>query len=103
MKLQTKAPINVFFDDILTKDGKIKIDEPTQLILKSFLLEYKVQPNKWRQLVTIWYKNNPYVSLKDIDKTALIEFTIHFKLFLLGQLREIMDVEHKAFAELHGK
>jgi hypothetical protein len=103
MKLQTNAPINVPFDEISTHDGKIKIDESTQLILKSFLLEYKVEPKKWRQIVTTWYRDYPYVSLEDVDNTALMEFTIHFKLFLLGQLREIMDIEHKAFAKLHGK
>jgi hypothetical protein len=50
-----------------------------------------------------WYKDYSYVSLKDVDRTALMEFTIQFKLFLLGQLQEILDTEHKAFAEFYGR
>jgi hypothetical protein len=103
MKLQTVPPSNTPFDDIPVGDGKINIDDSTQLILKSFLTEYGIEPKKWRQIITTWYQDYPYISLKDADKTALLEFTIRFKLFLLSQLREMMDVEHKAFAELYGK
>jgi hypothetical protein len=103
MKPPTSTPTIILFDDIPTTDGKIKIDDSTQLILKSFLTEYRIEPKNWRNIVTTWYKDYPYVSLKDKDRTALMEFTIHFKLFLLGQLKEILDVEHKAFAELYGR
>jgi hypothetical protein len=103
MKLQTPTPINTLFDDIPTDCGKIEIDDSTQLTLKSFLMEYGIELKNWRQIVTTWYKDQPYVSLKDMDKTALMEFTIQFKLFLLGQLREIMDVETRAFAESYGR
>jgi hypothetical protein len=103
MKLETSTPIIISFDDIPTGCGKIKIDDPTQLILKSFLIEYGIESKNWRQIVTTWYKDYPYVSLKDIDSTAFMEFTIRFKLFLLGQLRDIMDVEQKAFAESYGR
>jgi hypothetical protein len=103
MKLQTQTPINTLFDDIPTGCGKIEIDDSTQLNLKSFMMEYGIEPKNWRQIVTTWYIDHPYVSLKDMDKTALMEFTIQFKLFLLGQLREIMDVENKAFAESYGR
>jgi hypothetical protein len=103
MKLQTSTSINTLFDDIATNDGKIKIDDPTQLILKSFLMEYRIEPKNWRQIVTAWYTDYPYESLKDIDRATLMEFTIQFKLFLLGQVREIIDFEHKAFAESYGR
>jgi hypothetical protein len=103
MKLQTSTPINIQFDDIPTSCDNIKIDDSTQLILKSFLLEYGIEPKNWRQIVTAWYQDYPYVSLNDIDRTALMEFTIQFKLFLLGQLRAILEVEHKTFAESYGR
>jgi hypothetical protein len=103
MKLHTPTPIIMTFDDIPTDLGKIKIDDPTQFILKSFLMEYGIEPKNWRQIVTTWYKEYPYVSLKDTDNTAFMEFTIRFKLFLLGQLREIMDIENRAFAESYGR
>ena len=103
MKLQTSTPINIKFEDIPTCDGKIKMDDSTQLILKSFLTEYGIEPKNWRQVVENWYKDYTYVSLNDLDKTALMEFTVRFKLFLLDQVRDIMDVEQKAFAELYGK
>ena len=103
MKLQTSTPINILFEDIPTCDGKIRMDDSTQLILKSFMTEYGIEPKNWRQIVENWYKDYSYVSLKDMDKTALMEFTVRFKLFLLDQVREIMDVEQKAFAEFYGK
>ena len=103
MKLQTSNQINILFEDIPTCDGKIKMDDSTQLILKSFLTEYGIEPKNWRQIIENWYKDYSFVSLKDMDKAALMEFTVRFKLFLLDQVREIMDVEQKAFAELYGK
>lgn len=103
MKLQIATPINKLLDDIPTSCGKIKIDDSTQLILKSFLVEYGVEQKNWRQIVTAWYMDNPYISLKDMDKTALMEFTIQFKLFLLGRLRDILEIETKAFAEYYGR
>jgi hypothetical protein len=103
VKLQIATPINILLDDIPTNDDKIKIDHSTQLILKSFLIEYKIDPKNWQQIVTTWYKDYTFVSLKDMDGTALMEFTIQFKLFLLGQLQEILDAEHKAFAEFYGR
>jgi len=103
MKLQTATPINILFNDIPTDDGKIKIDHSTHLILESFLLEYKIDPKRWQQIVTTWYKDYSYVSLKGMDRTALMEFTIQFKLFLLGQLKEILDAEQKEFVEFYGK
>jgi hypothetical protein len=101
MKSQMKTPINIIFNGIPTNDGEIEIDYSTQPILKSFLMEYRIEPKNWQKIVTAWYKDNPYVSLKDIDRTAFMEFTIQFKLFLLSQVREIQDEEHKAFADLY--
>jgi hypothetical protein len=101
MKSQIATPIDILLDDISTDEGKIKIDHSTQLILKSFLIEYRIDPKIWQQIVTTWYKAYPYASLKDMDGTVLMEFTIQFKLFLLGQLQEILDTEHKAFAEFY--
>lgn len=101
MKVQTSTATNVLFDEIPTNAGKIEIDDSTQLVLKSFLMEYGIEPNNWRPIITTWYEDYPYVSLKDIDKTALMEFTIQFKLFLLAQLREIADREEQAFAEFY--
>jgi hypothetical protein len=101
MKLQTATPINTLFDDIPTGEGKITIDHSTQRILESFLTEYRVDPKNWQQVVTSWYEDYPYVSLEDMDGSALMEFTIHFKLFLLGQLQEILDAENKAFEEYY--
>jgi hypothetical protein len=103
VKLQIATPINILLDEIPTDNGKIKIDHSTQLILKSFLMEYKIDPKNWQQIVMTWYKDYSYVSLKDVDGPALMEFTIQFKLFLLGQLQEILDAEHKAFAEFYGR
>jgi hypothetical protein len=103
VKLQIATSNNIFLNDIPTDNGKIKIDHSTQLILKSFLMEYKIDPKNWQQIVMAWYKDYSYVSLKDVDGTALMEFTIQFKLFLLGQLQEILDTEHKAFAEFYGR
>lgn len=100
---QTSTPINTLFDDIPADDGIITIDDHTQHILRSFLMEYRIEPKSWRQIVTAWYRDYPYVSLKEIDKMALMEFTIQFKLFLLSQLSEIIDTEQKAFAEVHGR
>ena len=103
MRLQTSTSINIIFENIPTCDGKIKIDDSTQLILKSFLTEYGIEPKNWRQVVENWYMDYSFVSLKDLDKTALMEFTVRFKLFLLDQVREILDIEQKAFAEFYGK
>jgi hypothetical protein len=103
MKLRTATPISVSLDEIPTDDGKINLDDSTQLILKSFLMEYKVEPKNWKNIITAWYKNYPYVSVEDIDQRALMEFTIQFKIFLIGQVREIYDTEQKAFFEFHGK
>jgi hypothetical protein len=103
MKLQTSTPINVPLDEIPTDDGKINIDDSTQLILKSFMMEYEIKQKNWLQIVTTWYKDYPYVSLNNMDRTALMEFTIQFKLFLLGQQKEILNVEYKAFAEFYGR
>ncbi len=99
MKLQTSTPINTSIDDISNGDSKIKLDDETQFILKSFLTEYGIEPKNWRQIISAWYKDYPYVPLKEIDKMALMEFTIQFKLFLLSQLSEILCIEQKAFAE----
>jgi hypothetical protein len=103
MKPQMKTPISILFSDIQTNDGKIEIDYSTEPILKSFLMEYGIEPKHWQQIVTTWYKDHPYVSLKDIDRKVFMDFTIHFKLFLLGQLHEILNAENKAFAELYIK
>jgi hypothetical protein len=103
MKLQTSSPIITVFDNIPADKGIITIDDQTQHILRSFLMEYRIEPKNWRQIVTDWYKDCPYVSLKEIDKTALMEFTIQFKLFLLNQISEIIDTEQKAFAESYGR
>jgi hypothetical protein len=99
MKQQTSTPINTSIDDISNGDSKIKLDDETQFILKSFLTEYGIEPKNWRQIISAWYKDYPYVPLKEIDKMALMEFTIQFKLFLLSQLSEILNIEQKAFAE----
>ncbi len=99
MKQQTSTPINTSLDDIRIGDSKIKLDDETQFILKSFLTEYEIEPKNWRQIISTWYKDYPYVPLKEIDKMALMEFTIQFKLFLLSQLSEILYLEQKAFAE----
>jgi hypothetical protein len=103
MKPQMKTPINILFREIQTNDGKIEIDYSTEPILKSFLMEYGIEPKHWQQIVAAWYKNNPYVSLKDIDGKVFMEFTIQFKIFLLGKLQEIQNAEFKAFAELYLK
>jgi hypothetical protein len=99
----TSTPNNMLFEDIPAGDGIITIDDQTQHILMSFLMEYRIEPKNWRQIVTVWYRDYPYVSLKEIDKMALMEFTIQFKLFLLRQLSEIIDMEQKAFAEVYGR
>jgi hypothetical protein len=101
MKLKMKTPINIIFNDIPTDDGKIEIDYSTQSILKSFLTEYRIEPEHWQQIIVAWYKDQPYMPLKDMDRTAFLEFTIQFKLFLLGQLQEILRAENKAFAEIY--
>lgn len=103
MKPQMKTPVNILLNDIETNDGKIEIDYSTEPILKSFLMEYGIEPKYWQQIVTAWYKDHPYVSLKDIDRKAFMDFTVHFKLFLLGQLQEIQDAETKAFAKLYAR
>lgn len=103
MKPQMKTPTNIFFSDIETNDGKIEIDYSTEPIIKSFLMEYGIEPKHWRQIVTAWYNDHPYVSLKNIDKKAFMDFTIQFKLFLLAQLQEILNAENKAFAEIYRK
>lgn len=99
MKQQISTPVNTSLDVIPIGDSKIKLDDETQFILKSFLTEYRIEPKNWRQIVSAWYKDYPYVPLKEIDKMAMMEFTIQFKLFLLSQLSEILHIEQKAFAE----
>jgi len=94
MKLQTPTPINTLFRRHPNRLW-VKSRSMTRLSLPLSLSDgvNGIELKKWRQIVTTCNKISLHDIAQDMDKTALMEFTIQFKLFLLGQLREIMDVE----------
>jgi hypothetical protein len=91
VKLHKTTHIKIVLDDLLTNNGLIEIDRATQNILKSLLSEYRVRQDYWIPILIAWYNKHPYISLKDISSTDLMDFTIHFKFFMLGQLQKFLD------------
>jgi hypothetical protein len=83
--------IKIVFDVLLTNNGLIEIDNVTQEILTSLLLDYRIRQDYWIPILIAWYNKHPYVSLMDMDSTALVKFESHFKFFMLGQLQKFLD------------
>jgi len=93
VKLHKETHMQIVFDCLLTNNGLIEIDQVTQKILTSLLSGYRIRQDYWIPILIAWYNRHPYVSLKDIDNTDLMEFTSHFKFFMLGQLQKFLEAK----------
>jgi hypothetical protein len=91
VKPHKATQIKIVFDVLLTNNGLIEIDNATQKILTSLLLDYRIRQDYWIPILITWYNKHPYVPLMDIDSTALTKFKSHFKFFMLGQLQKFLD------------
>jgi hypothetical protein len=91
VKLHKETHMQIVFDCLLTNNGLVEIDQVTQKILTSLLSGYRVRQDYWIPILIAWYNKHPYISLKDIDSTDLMEFTSHFKFFLLCQLQKFLE------------
>lgn len=100
MKLHKETHIQIVFDCLLTNNGLVEIDQATQKILTSLLSGYRIRQDYWIPILLAWYNRYPYVSLKDIDSTELMEFTSHFKFFMLCQLQKFLEARVQSLREV---